>query len=341
MSWLPDAGTPVSSDATPASAAVSPAEERRPASRRSSPACRRPATRTRTTSTATCWGCCKSSTSGWGCARTSEAQLRDPFFVCGWGEPGYFLDYYRSRVSITIDERSSALTVHAEGLDPDFASASNSAMPGGRRALRQRVLAPHSPREPRLRRDRTRAGRQAGTAKAELLSFRTNQLFDPDGAGPASGAFTTTCRHRSPGRRPNCAACAPSSTKTRRRWWRFARSCAPCCRSSSASSASAGASGENDKRSERLNAMAIEFQGLQMQAEVAPLDAYKLAPRGGTHRIDAQVEEPGRPSSPLRSPRKPRILLRPYSLLTLLLGTLLILAVVRLHARRTVQEHQD
>ena len=39
----------------------------------------------------------------------------------GWASQEWFLDYFRSRVTVTVDENSSALLVQAEGFDPDFA----------------------------------------------------------------------------------------------------------------------------------------------------------------------------------------------------------------------------
>ncbi|MFO1207542.1 MAG: capsular biosynthesis protein, partial [Burkholderiales bacterium] len=96
-----------------------------------------------------------------------------------------------------------------------------------------------------------------------------------------------------------------------------------------------------DKRSERLNELALEFKALELQAEIA-LDAYKAALAAvEASRIEASrklkalvVIEP--PTLPERADY-PR---RWYNFVTLLVGCLLLLAVVRL-VISTIQEHQD
>jgi capsular polysaccharide transport system permease protein len=97
----------------------------------------------------------------------------------------------------------------------------------------------------------------------------------------------------------------------------------------------------DDKHSDRLNALAIEFQTLQLQAEIA-LDAYKIALSAteiarveSTRKIKSLVViEP--PSTPEKAEYPRRL----YNLLTLLVGSLLILAVVQL-VLATIREHQD
>ena len=272
-----------------------------------------------------------------------EAQLRDPFFrLWSWASQEYFLDYYRSRVSITIDERSSALTVHAEGFDPEFAYRLNSAI----LEESERFVNEYSHRIAReslafAETELTRAAKRLQQAKAELLSFQNkNQRLDPTAQAQASGALTADLQAQI------------TKTETELRSLRtFLNEDAPqvvALRTQLRSlqeqlgvERRRGTSGENDKRSERLNAMAIEFQGLQTQAEVA-LDAYKLA----LSAVEAARIESTRKLKnlvviePPSKPEKAEYPRRLYSLLTLLLGTLLILAVVRL-VLATVQEHQD
>ena len=95
------------------------------------------------------------------------------------------------------------------------------------------------------------------------------------------------------------------------------------------------------KTSDRLGALAIEFQGLQMQADFSA-DAYKLALAAVENaRIDATrklkslavIEPPTRPET-AEFPR------RIYNLATLLVGLLLAYGVVRL-VLATIREHQD
>ena len=92
---------------------------------------------------------------------------------------------------------------------------------------------------------------------------------------------------------------------------------------------------------ERLNSLAIEFQGLQLQAEFA-IDAYKIALAAVENtRIDATrklkslvvIEPPSKP----QTPEYPR---RLYTLATVLAASLLIYAIARL-VLATIREHQD
>lgn len=272
-----------------------------------------------------------------------EAQLRDPFFrLWGWASQEYFLEYYRSRVSIAIDDRSSALTVHAEGFDPEFAYRLNNAIleeseafvnDYSHRIARENLAFAETELE--------RAGKRLQQAKAAVLTFQNkNQLLDPTVQAQASGALAAELQAQI------------TKTETDLRNVRsFLNEDAPqvvALRTQLRSlqeqlgvERRRATSSDNDKRSDHLNAMAIEFQGLQMQAEVA-LDAYKLA----LSAVEAaRIESTRKLKSlvviePPSKPEKAEYPRRLYSLLTLLLGTLLILAVVRL-VLATVQEHQD
>ena len=100
------------------------------------------------------------------------------------------------------------------------------------------------------------------------------------------------------------------------------------------------ATGEG-RNGERISALSIEFQGLQMQADFA-LDAYKLAL--GTvesARIDTSRKIKSlvviEPASLPQTADYPR---RVYNLLTLLVACVLLYWVVRL-VLATVREHQD
>jgi capsular polysaccharide transport system permease protein len=272
-----------------------------------------------------------------------EAQLRDPFFrLWSWASQEHFLDYYRSRVAITIDERSSALIVHAEGFDPEFAYRLNSAI----LEESERFVNDYSHRIAReslafAETELARAGKRLQQAKAELLNFQNkNQLLDPTAQARASGELTAEMQVQITRTEADLRSLrsflnedAPQVVALRAQLRALQEQLGVERRR--------GTSGENDKRSERLNAMAIEFQGLQTQAEVA-LDAYKLAL---TAVEAARIESTRKLKNmvviePPSKPEKAEYPRRLYSLLTLLLGTLLILAVVRL-VLATVQDHQD
>ena len=97
----------------------------------------------------------------------------------------------------------------------------------------------------------------------------------------------------------------------------------------------------DNKRGERLNKLALEFQALQLQAQFAQ-DAYKLALGAVENaRIDATrkiksllvIEPPSLPQTaeyPLKA----------YNLGTLLAICVLLYAIVRL-VLATIREHQD
>lgn len=272
-----------------------------------------------------------------------EAQLRDPLFrLWSWASQEYFLDYYRSRVSVTIDEHSSALLVQAEAFDPEFAFRLNSAI----LEEAERFVNEYSHRIARenlrfAEGEFGRAGERLQKAKLDLLAFQNkHKLLDPLALAEASGAVT--------------AALQAQITKTEtelRSLQSFLNDDAPQVAALRAQLKSLheqidverrrGTSGDNDKRSDRLNELAIEFKSLELQAEVA-LHAYKAALAAvEASRIESTrqlktlvIIEP--PTKPERA-EYPR---RWYNLLTLFVGCLLLLAVVRL-VIATIQEHQD
>jgi capsular polysaccharide transport system permease protein len=272
-----------------------------------------------------------------------EAQLRDPLFrLWSWASQEYFLDYYRSRVAVTIDANSSALIVHAEGFDPEFAFRLNSAI----LEESERFVNEYSHRIARenlsfAETELERAAQRLQKAKADVLTFQNkHQLLDPTAQAQASGALTaelqaqiTKTETELRGLRSFLNEDSPQVTAQRAQLKALQEQLGLERRRST--------SGDNDKRSERLNEIAIEFQGLQMQAEVA-LDAYKIA----LSAVEAsRIESTRKLKSlvviePPSTPEKAEYPRRLYNLLTLFVGSLLILAVVRL-VLATVQEHQD
>ena len=272
-----------------------------------------------------------------------EAEMRDPLFRL-WGSASqeYFLDYYRSRVSVTINENSSALVVQAEGFDPEFAFRLNSAIleeaeqfvnEYSHRIARENLRFAES--------EFARAGDRLQKAKVELLAFQNrHKLLDPMALAQASGAVTAELQGQ-----------ITKAEAEMRSLQSFLNNDAPQVAALRAQLKSLreqldverrrGTSGDNDKRSERLNELALEFKALELQAEIA-LDAYKAALAAvEASRIEASrklkalvVIEP--PTLPERADY-PR---RWYNFVTLLVGCLLLLAVVRL-VISTIQEHQD
>ncbi len=272
-----------------------------------------------------------------------EAPLRDPVFrLWGWSTQEDFLDYYRSRVTVTMDELSSALTVRTEGFDPQFAHKVNSVI----LEESERFVNDYSHRIARdnlafAETELARAGQRLQKAKAELLTFQNkNQLLDPTAQAQASGVLTADLQAQISkseaelrGMRTYLNEDAPQVTALRTQLRSLQEQLALERRRAT--------SGDNDKRSERLNSMAVDFQGLQLQAEVA-LDAYKIAL---TAVEAARIESTRKLKSlvviePPSMPEKAEYPRRWYNLLTLLVGSLLLLAIVRL-VLATIQEHQD
>jgi capsular polysaccharide transport system permease protein len=276
--------------------------------------------------------------------RTHYASAwRDPLFrLWGWKSQEDFLDYYRSRVTVDFDDVSSEITLRVEGFDPDFAHRLNSAI----LAESEHFVNEYSHRIARenlafAEAELERASSRLQRAKADLLSFQNkNQLLDPTAQAQASGALTADLQVQIAkaetdlrGLRAYLNEDAPQVTTLNTQLQSLKEQLGLERRRST--------TGDNDKRSERLNGLAIEFQGLQLQAEIA-LDTYKGALTAveaarieSTRKLKSLVVvEP--PSTPERA-EYPR---RWYNLLALLLGSVVLLAIVRM-ILATIREHRD
>lgn len=272
-----------------------------------------------------------------------EAQLRDPLFrLWGWASQEWFLDYFRSRVTVTVDENSSALLVQAEGFDPEFAFRLNSAI----LEEAERFVNEYSHRIARenlrfAESELARAGERVQKARLDVLAFQNkHKLLDATSQAQASGMVTAELQAQI------------TKVETELRSLRsFLNEDAPqvvalraqlkSLQEQLALERRRGTSGDGDKRSDRLNELALEFKGLELQAEVA-LDAYKIA----LSAVEAsRIESTRKLKSlvviePPSTPEKAEYPRRWYNLLTLLVGSLLLLAIVRL-VLATIQEHQD
>ena len=270
-----------------------------------------------------------------------ESQKLDlPLRLWSGASQETFLDYYRSRVEVSMDELSSTLTVRVQGLSPAYAQRVNTT-----------ILA-HSERfvnelSHKLAREQlafaetelARAGERLQQSRADVLAFQTkHKLLDPTVQAQASGALVAEMQ-----------ASITRSEAELRRLLTFLNDDTYQVKALRNQIESTRAQLElerrratgNTRQSDRLGALAIEFQGLQMKAEIA-LDAYKIAlTTVENSRIEATrklkslvvIEPPTLPETP----EYPRAL---YNLLTLLVITLLVYGVVRL-VLATVREHQD
>lgn len=270
-----------------------------------------------------------------------EAPTLDPIYRLWASSPQEdFLAYYRSRVSVSLDDVSSTLTIRVQGFEPAFAHRLNAAI----LEESERFVNEYSHK---IARDNLafadgeleRAAQRLQKARSALLAFQNKySLVDPAQQVQAAGALTTDLQAQ--------ITKAETELRTLRS---FLQEDAPQVRTqrtqleslrAQLASERQRATGEG-KRSDRLNALAIDYQGLQLQAEVA-LDAYKTSLMAveaarveSTRKLRSLVViEP--PSTP-ESAEFPR---RFYGIVTLLAGCFLIFGVVRL-TLVTIQEHQD
>lgn len=270
------------------------------------------------------------------------ASRRDPFFrLWGGSTQEDFLQAYRNRVEVQLDDLSGLLTLRVQGFDAAYARALNAA------------ILDHSERfvnafSQRMAREQmafaegelARATTQLQAAQAQLLDYQTrHRVIDPGAQAQAAGVLTTELQasltrleaelkdglsylnedaHPVKALRGRIAALRAQLEVER------LRGTAP--------------SGEEGRR---LNAQAMQFHELQARVQFAQ-DAYKLALTAVENaRIDATrklksvivIDAPSQPEDALY----PR---RVYSLLTIFVVCLLLYATARM-VLATIRDHQD
>jgi len=251
-----------------------------------------------------------------------------------------FLRYFRERVQVSFDDVSSLLTVRVEGFDPAFAQRLNE------RILEEseRFVNEYSHRIAReqlsfAEAELNAAAQRVQQAKSQMLAFQTrHRLLDPVFQAQASGALSAELQASQARLEGELNALLAYMNED-----------APQVRALRSRIAATGRQAEAERargtkpsqQGERLNTLAIDFQGLQMQTEFA-IDAYKIALAAVENaRIDATrklkslvvIEPPSKPETP----DYPR---RLYILATTLAASLLVYAIARL-VLATVREHQD
>jgi capsular polysaccharide transport system permease protein len=270
-----------------------------------------------------------------------EAQKLDVFERL-WGSASQetFLDYYRKRVEVSMDELSATLTVRVQGFDPTFAHQLNQAILDESERFVNEMS--HKLAREKLGfadTELARAGEKLQQAKTELLAFQAkNRLLDPTVQAQASGAMVAELQ----------ASITKSEAELRvlRSFLnedsfqvKALRSQIDATRAQLETERARGTGG--GRGGDRLGALAIEFEGLKTKAEFG-LDAYKLALGAVENaRIDATrklknlvVIEPATLPQTAEYPR------RLYNLATLLVVCLLLYGIVRL-VIATIREHQD
>lgn len=263
-----------------------------------------------------------------------------PYRLWAWESLEYFVRYYRARIEVLYDDRSTLLRLRVEGFDPAYAQQLN-------RAILEESERFVNESSHRMARERLRfaegelalASQRLLKARNDLLAFQNkNKLLDPTLQAQASGVFTAELEasrsrleaelngllgfmqddaYQAKALRGRIAALNKQIETERAR------------------------ATEDNRRGTRLNQLALDFQGLQLQAEFAR-DAYKLALAAVENaRIDATrkiksliVVEPPSLAETAEYP------LVAYNLATLLAICVLTYAIVRL-VLATIREHMD
>jgi capsular polysaccharide transport system permease protein len=251
-----------------------------------------------------------------------------------------FLAYYRERVQVLFDDRSSLLTIRAQGFDPAFAQKLGQAIleeserfvnETSHRIARERLRFSESELE--------LAGKRLQQARTELLEFQNrHQMLDPAAQAAATGmlaseleavrsrleaelggllAYLNEGSYQVKALRNRIAALDKQIEAERRR------------------------ATSNGRKGERLTALALDFHALKLQTEFAT-DAYKLA-LGAVENARIEATRKLRNLVVVEPPSLPETAeypLRTYNLSTLLAVCLLLFAMVRL-VLATIREHQD
>jgi capsular polysaccharide transport system permease protein len=269
-----------------------------------------------------------------------EAQTTDWLFRLWAGTSQEdFLEYYRSRVEVLLDDVSGLVTIRVQGFDPVFAQAVNAAiLKESERfvnALSQRMA-----REQMqfAETEIERATERVKQAQGQLLAFQTaNRLLDPTAQAQASGALTAELQ-AALARQEAELKDALTYLNENSYQVRALRSRIAAVRAQLDAERTRGTAGKNGAR---LNAQAVQFQDLTLQVGFAQ-EAYKVALTALENaRIDATrklksvvvIDTPSKPEEAVY----PR---RLYNLVTLFVVCCLLYGIVRLVVA-TVRDHQD
>jgi capsular polysaccharide transport system permease protein len=251
-----------------------------------------------------------------------------------------FVRYFRSRVSVQYEDRSALLRLRVEGFEPAFAQQLNLAI----LEESERFVNESSHR---IARERLRfaegelelASQRLLKARDELLAFQNkHKLLDPTLQAQASGVLSAELEASRSRLEAELNGLLGFLNEDAYQVKALRSRIAALTKQIATEQSRATA---NSRRGPQLNQLALDFQGLQLQAEFAR-DAYKLALAAVENaRIDATrkvkslvvIESPSRPETaeyPLVA----------YNLATLLAICVLTYAIVRL-VLATIREHLD
>lgn len=264
-----------------------------------------------------------------------------PYRLRGSESQESFVDYYRSRVHVTYDDRSGLLKLRVEGFEPEYAQRLNRAILDESERFVNETS--HQVARERLRFSEVeleRASQRLLQARNEVLSFQSkNKLVDPMMQAQASSVLSVELE----GTRARLEAelngllgyVHEDAYQVKALRGRIA------ALDKQIDAERSRATADGPRAGGRLNQLALDFQALQMQAEFAR-DAYKLALIAVEN---ARIESTRKIKSlvvvePPSLPQTAEYPLVGYNLATLLAICLLTYAIVRL-ALATVREHMD
>lgn len=270
-----------------------------------------------------------------------EGPSRD-FALRLWGSASRedFLDYWRNRVDVTVDDLSSAVTLRVQGFDAQFAQRLNQAILDeserfvnelSHRLAREKMAFAEG--------ELARAAEHVQKTQAEVLTFQAkNRLLDPTRQAEASAALVAEMQAQITKAQADLGSLRSFLNEDAFQVRALRSQIAATQAQLDAERLRATGS---SRGSDRLGELAIDFQALRMKGDFA-IDAYKLALGAVENaRIDAtrklatlSIIEPATLPETADYPR------RLYNLATLLVACLLGYGVVRL-TLATIREHQD
>jgi capsular polysaccharide transport system permease protein len=263
-----------------------------------------------------------------------------PYVLASDASREEFADYFRQRVEVSFDNEATLLRIRTQGFDADFAQRLNK----GILEASERFVNETSQR---MARERLRfaegelalAGERLQKARDAVLAFQSrHQLLDPSAQAQATGALTAELEASRTRLQAELGGLLAYLNEDAFQVQALRARIAALDRQIDTERSRATTDG---RRGERLTSLAVQFQGLQLQAQFAQ-DGYKLAAVAVENaRIDATrkiksllvVEPPSQPD-------EAEYPLKLYNLTTLLVVCLLLFGITRL-VLTTIREHQD
>jgi capsular polysaccharide transport system permease protein len=270
----------------------------------------------------------------------SAPKIDLPFRLASDASLEQFVDYYRHRIEVRYDERAALLTVRVQAFDAAYAQRLN-------RAILEESDRFVNENSHRIARERLRfaegelelTGQRLQKAQTAVLAFQgKNRLLDPSAQALAAGALLAELEASRSRLEAELSGLLGFLNEDAYQVVALRGRIAALNKQLDAERARATT---DDKRGARLTDLALQFQGLQLQAEFGR-DAYKLALAAVENaRIDATRKIKSlvviEPSSGPETAEYPHVA---YNLGTLLAICLLLYAIMRL-VLTTIREHMD